>query len=215
MCINDKVVAPSFTKDDVTIHEKQRLFQKRFAVDQYIVSYKKFSGGTTKKLVREIFERDANAVAILPYDPITDEVILIEQFRPGALLDPISPWLLEIVAGMIDEGESEIEAAKRELSEESGLIVSDSDLYLLNRVYPSPGGTSELVTIFCGKIDSHKITGHGGLDCEDEDIRVFKIKADEAFLLCDNGRICNCATLVGLMNLRIHKDKIKEHFLKH
>lgn len=206
---------PSFSKDDVTIHSKNRIFKKRFAIDEYIVSYKKFKGGRTHEVVREIFERDANAVAILPYDAIKDEVVLIEQFRPGALNNNKSPWLFEVVAGMIDEGESIFDAAKRELFEESGLeLTSEDDLYFVNSCYPSPGGTSEIVHIFIANIDSNKFLENAGLDCEDEDIRVFKIKSDEAFFHVKDGSICNCAALVSLMALQINKDEIKEKFLK-
>lgn len=214
MCKCEKDVTPLFTAKDVTVHEKKRIFKQRFAIDQYIVSYKKFSGGETGRLLREIFERDANAVAILPYDPVTDEVVLIEQFRPGALNDPVSPWLLEIVAGMIDKGETPIQAALRELEEESGIKMTEDHLHYVNAVYPSPGGTSEVVTLYIGCVNSDNIGSHGGLDCEDEDIRVFKLKAEDAFLLCDSGRICNCAALVSLMYLRIHKDRIQKAFLK-
>ncbi len=206
---------PSFTKEDVTIHSKNRIFKRRFAIDEYIVSYKKFQGGSTHEVVREIFERDANAVAILPYDVVTDEVILIEQFRPGALNNDKSPWLFEVVAGMIDDGESIFEAAKRELFEESGLkLTSEDDLYFVNSCYPSPGGTSEIVHIFIANVDSNKFLKNAGLDCEDEDIRVFKLKSEDAFTYVKNGSICNCAALVSLMSLQINKDEVCEKFLK-
>ena len=205
----EKLTAPRFTLKDVTIHEKKRVFKGHFAVDNYIVSYKKFTGGTTNKLVREIFERDAEAVAIVPYDPTTDEVVLIEQFRPGALNDPVSPWLIEIVAGMVDAGESREEAACRELYEEAKLKIKPSDLSLVSSLYPSPGGTSEVVTVYLAKVDASHLASSGGLACEDEDIRIFKVKAKDAFTLCKNRRICNCAALVGLMYLELNYQKIR------
>ena len=192
------------------MHEKKRVYKGHFAVDNYIVSYKKFTGGETRKLVREIFERDAEAVAIVPYDPVTDEVVLIEQFRPGALNDPISPWLIEIVAGMIDPGESREEAACRELYEEAKLKITKADLELVSSLYPSPGGTSEVVTIYIARINSEHLATNGGLAVEDEDIRIFKVKAQEAFKLCKTGRICNCAAMVGLMFLELNYDKIRQ-----
>lgn len=208
----EELIAPRYTKQDVMVHKYQRLYKKHFALDEYDVSYKQFDGSMGKVLHREIFERDADAVAILPFDPETQEVVLIEQFRPGALKDPVSPWLIEIVAGMIDEGETELQAAVRELKEESGIEVVPDDLHYINAVYPSPGGCSERVTLYIGKVHADHLLNKGGLDNENEDIRIFKIPAQEAFKYCDNGRICNAAALMGLMYLRIHYDEIMAKF---
>ncbi len=204
---------PRLSLKDVTIHEKKRVYQGHFAMDLYQVSYKRYDGGETPILAREIFERDMDAVAILPYDPVTDEIVFIEQFRPGALKDPVSPWIIEVVAGMIDEGETELEAACRELKEESGLTVAPEDLVYVNAVYPSPGGASERVTIYIARTDASHLIRPGGLDNENEDIRVFKAGCAEAFAMCANGRICNGATLVAVLNLQIHHDKIRQAFL--
>ncbi len=210
MMDNKKVLMPPrFTIKDVTVHEKTRLFKKHFALDEYIVSYKTFDGGETKKLAREIFERDQDAVAILPYDSKSDEVVLIEQFRPGALKDPLTPWLFEIVAGMIDEGETEIEAAKRELKEEAGLEVPEENFHYINAVYPSPGGVSERLTLYVALVDASHIGNHGGLAIENEDLRIFKVKSEEAFELVRTGRINNAAALIGLMHLQLNLAKYK------
>lgn len=201
---------PQFTIKDVVIHEKKRLFKEFFAIDEYKVSYKKFSGGETPILRREIFERDHDAVAILPYDPKTNEVILIEQFRPGALKDPVSPWLIEIVAGIIDEGETEMQAAIRELKEEANLQIREDDLHYINAVYPSPGGISEKVTLYWAYVDSSHLSAHGGLEVENEDIRIFKVPVEEAFKMCRTGRINNAACLISLMYLELNLKNIKE-----
>lgn len=208
----EELIAPRYTKADVTVHKYQRLYKSHFALDEYEVSYKQFDGSTSKVLRRELFERDAEAVAILPFDPNTQEVVLIEQFRPGALNDPVSPWLIEIVAGMIDKGETELQAAVRELKEESGIEVQPEDLHYINAVYPSPGGCSERVTLYIGKVHADNLLNKGGLDNENEDIRIFKLPAKEAFKYCDNGRICNGAALMGLMYLQIHYDEILAKF---
>lgn len=210
----EELIAPRFTIRDVVIHEKNRLFEKHFAVDLYRVSYKKFNGNTTRILDREIFERSTDAVAILPFDPVSEEVVLIEQFRPGALKDPVSPWLVEVVAGMIDVDESELEAAVRELQEESGIVIKPEDLHYINAVYPSPGGCSERVSLYIGKIKADHILSHGGLEAEEEDIRIFKMPAKVAFEYCRNGRICNAAALMTLQHLQIYYDEIRNSFLK-
>ncbi len=207
MCVDDENFKPRFNKDNVTIHSKERVYKGFFAIDMYEVSYDTFKGGRTKVLKREIFERDANAVAILPYDKNTDEVVLIEQFRPGALNDSTSPWLIEIVAGMIDEGESEIDACLRELKEEALMQINKDDLHLVNRVYPSPGGTSEQVSVFIASVDCSHIQSYGGLESESEDIRIFKVKADLAFEMVKKMRICNCASIVALNYLQHYKSE--------
>lgn len=206
-------LAPRFTMHDVTVHQRTRLFKKHFALDEYIVSYPKFDGTSTPKLVREVFERDQDAVAILPYDARTDEVVLIEQFRPGAMKDPISPWLIEIVAGLIDYGEHEIDAAMRELNEEAHFNVTSDRLKYITAVYPSPGGISERLSLYIANIDASHIEHHGGLDVENEDLRIFKVPAADAFAACVSGRICNCAALVGLLNLQLHHDEIRQEFM--
>ena len=208
----DELAAPRFTIKDVEVHEQTRLYERRFALDLYRVSHRKFNGHTTRILDRIIFERGTDAVAILPFDPESGEVVLIEQFRPGALKDPVSPWLIEIVAGMIDKGESEIEAAIRELQEESGIKITAEHLHYINSVYPSPGGCSERVTLYIGKIKADHLLSHGGLDSEEEDIRIFKIPAQKAFELCRNGRICNAAALMALQHLQIYYDEICQSF---
>lgn len=205
---------PRFSIKDVNIHKKERIFKKHFAIDEYVLSYKTFAGGESPELVREIFERDQDAVAILPYDAVTDEVVLIEQFRPGALKDPVSPWLIEVVAGLIDPGETTLQAAVREVNEEAHFAVTPAALKELIAVYPSPGGISERVTCYVANVDASHIATHGGLECEHEDIRIFKVKAEEAFAACASGRICNCAALVTLLNLQLHHNEWRNEFLR-
>ncbi len=207
-------LAARFNMHDVTVHQRTRLFKKHFALDEYVVSYPKFDGTSTPPLVREVFERDQDAVAVLPYDARTDEVVLIEQFRPGALKDPVSPWLIEIVAGLIDAGEPEITTAMRELNEEAHFQVTADRLKFITAVYPSPGGISERVSVYIANIDADHIDHHGGLDVENEDLRIFKVPAEDAFQACASGRICNCAALVGLLNLQLHHDEIRQEFLQ-
>ena len=206
---SDNLFKPRFTLKDVRITEKKRVYKGFFAIDQYVLSYPRFDGGEQKPLRREIFERDHDAVAILPYDPQSDEVLLIEQFRPGALSDPDSPWLIEVVAGMIDDKETPEEAALRELYEEAGLKIEKKELNRICAQYPSPGGASECTTLYLAKTSLAHIAAHGGLDLENEDIRVFKVKAKDAFKECENGRIQNAAALITLMHLQLHHEEYR------
>ena len=209
---DDNLFSPRFSKKDVTIHKKQRIFKKYFAIDEYELSYPRFDGKEQAIVQREIFERDSNAVAILAYDIAHDEVALIEQFRPGALSDPITPWLIEIVAGIIDKGEQPIESAIREVKEEIGLKIEKDDLYFFSDVYPSPGGISEKVSIYIANANLEHLSNHGGLDCENEDIRVFKVSLDDAYNQVIYGRINNSAAMIALMFLKHHKEEIVQHF---
>lgn len=205
-----KLFAPSFLQKDVQILEKKRVFKSYFAVDHYRVSYPQFDGGSSGVLEREIFERDQDAVVILPYDPGRDEIMLLEQFRPGALRDPVSPWLLEVVAGMVDAGETPEQAALRELQEEGHLRVAPGDLHYLYREYPSPGGTSERVTIYIAACDLHAISHHGGLPQEHEDLRLFTCTAAQAFAQVETGRICNAAAIIALLWLKLHHARCRQ-----
>lgn len=209
---DDNLFSPRFTIKDVNIHKKERIFKKYFAIDEYQLSYKRFDGTQSQVFTREIFERDANAVGILIYDVKTDEVALIEQFRPGALNDPQSPWLIEIVAGMVDSGESEIQAAVREVKEEIGLEIKERDLHLISSILPSPGGISEKVTVYIAKADLSKLGEHGGLASDGEDIRIFKAKFDDAYMQVENGRIHNAIAMLSLMYLKLHKSAITQSF---
>lgn len=207
---SENLFAPKFRLSDVEIKSKKRVYQGFFGMDRYEMTYPRFDGKQQKVLVREIFERDHDAVAILPYDPATDEVQLIEQFRPGALSDPDSPWLIEVVAGMIDDGETPEQAAVRELNEEAGLKIAAGDLIRICAQYPSPGGASECTTLYLAKTDLSKLEKHGGVEDESEDIRVFKVRAEDAFRECENGRIHNAAALITLMYLRLHHAELRQ-----
>ena len=202
--------APKFNINDVTIHEKKRAYKKIFAIDEYKLSYKRFDGSTSPILDRHIFERDRDAAVILPYDPNTDEVCLIEQFRPGALKDKISPWLIEVVAGLIDDGETPEAAALRELKEEAKIEITQDNLHFCLGEYPSPGGIPEYVTIYIAACDLSHLANHGGLESESEDIRVFKVKFEDAYNQIATGGIRNSAAIIALMYLKLNYHKFKK-----
>ena len=102
-----------FTADDVEILERSTPFQGYFRIDRYHLRHRTHDGGWTAPMSREIFER-GHAVGILLYDPRQDRVGLIEQFRPGALAAGWHPWLIEVVAGIIDDGETPEAVAVRD-----------------------------------------------------------------------------------------------------
>jgi ADP-ribose pyrophosphatase len=158
-----------------------------------------------------VFHR-GNCVAVLLYDPKRDEVIIIEQFRAGAvLLDAQEQaWLLEIVAGAIEEGESAEEVCYRESIEEAGCTIQE--LIKINEFFTSPGGTSELLELFCGKVDASTIGGIHGLDEEDEDISVTSLPFDEVWALLQAGKIISAIPIIAIQWLYINRDELRQRW---
>ncbi|MEM7565006.1 MAG: NUDIX domain-containing protein [Pseudomonadota bacterium] len=178
------------------------LFEKYFKLDEYHVSHELFDGGFSPVFTREIFER-GTVVAVLPYDPVKQKVVLIEQFRAGAVNGEETPWLIECVAGVIEPGETEREVAIRESEEEAGCVIQQ--LHPITDYYVSPGGTTEYCSLFCGLIDSDGIGGTHGLASENEDIRVFLTDTEEAYEWVREGRIKSSATLIALLWLQLNE----------
>lgn len=158
------------TRADVELMSLRQPFGGYFAVDELTLRHRRFDGTMSATMNREVWAL-GDAMLVLPYDPVRDRVLLVEQFRVGPYLrGDLSPWLLEPIAGRIDPGETPEAAARREAEEEAGLTLGA--LELIADGYPSPGTTSEHFHIFLGLADlPDDITGSGGLDSEDEDIR--------------------------------------------
>jgi len=162
-----------------------------------------FAGGMSSIITRELMER-GQAVAVLLYDQQRDSVIMVEQFRIGALKDPSGAWLLELVAGMVEEGEQPEEVARRESMEESGCTIKQIEL--IGNYYVSPGGCSEQIMLYYASIDSHGLDGSiAGVDHESEDIRVRVMPWVDVEAMLNAGEINNATTLIGLQWLQIQK----------
>ena len=174
-----------------------------FKINEYQVTHKLFNGAYSDSLSREIFER-GDAVVVVPYDPIKDQVVLVEQFRAGALKGDNSPWLLEFVAGMFDDNESPEDVAIREAQEEANLIIEKSALIPVMKFFPSPGGTSECIHLYAAKVDATNVGGIYGLPEEGEDILVHVMARTKALALLAEGKIYNAATVIGLQWLALN-----------
>ena len=191
----------------VEIIKKWATHEGFFRLDKYRLRHELFRGGMSREMSRELFER-GHAVAMLPYDPKRDELVLLEQFRIGAIHDPDGPWLTEIVAGMIGAGESAAEVARREAMEEAGCQVAE--LIPVSRYYVSPGGTSETIELYCGIVDASQVQeGIYGLEEENEDIRVFKASFDEAVTWLESGRINSAAPIIALQWLILNRERLR------
>ncbi len=180
------------------------LFEKYFRLDEYSLSHDLYAGGHSPVFTREIFER-GSAVAILPYDPKRRTVVLIEQFRVGAISEK-SPWLIECIAGIIEPNETEEEVARRESMEEAGCEIKQ--LHHITRYYVSPGGTTEQCTLYCGITDSEGVGGIHGLAHENEDIRVDVVEVDVALQWLQEGKIISSATIIALQWLALNESRL-------
>ena len=193
----------------IDIIEKATAFQGYFRIDRYRLRHSLHAGGMSGEITREVFER-GHAVAVLPFDPVRDELVLIEQFRIGAHAGGKDAWMTEIVAGIIDEGESVQSVAQRETMEETGLTAEA--LWPMVEYSVSPGGTTETVEMFLARVDSAKAGGIYGLDHEHEDIRVFTLPYGEVPKFLDSGRADNAITLIAMQWLMLHHDAVVERW---
>ncbi|GAB6068729.1 ADP-ribose diphosphatase [Methylothermus subterraneus] len=182
-------------------------YQGFFRLIRFKLRHTLFRGGWSKVLTRELFCR-GNCVAVVAYDPIADRVVLIEQFRVGALPQADPKWMLEIVAGAIEEGETAEEVARRELLEEAGL--SPIELRLITEFYTSPGGSSEKISLFYARVDAAQAGGIHGLDAEGEDIRVHVFGFEEAFAMVESGRINSGIPILGLQWLALNRERLRQ-----
>ena len=187
------------------LNKQSTLLQKYFRLDEYQLSHELFRGGYSEVFTREVFER-GSVVALLPYDPKRRKVVLIEQFRVGAIHGGEAPWLIECIAGIVEEGEVEDQVAIRESREEAGCEIDQ--LHRISRYYVSPGGSTEECTLYCGIVDSSGIGGVHGLADENEDIRVEVVDADTAYAWLVEGRIKSSATIIALQWLQLNEDKL-------
>ena len=199
--------------DDQMIEVKSRTTPYRgyMRLDIYKLRHQVFGHGWSDEFSREVLER-GHCVAVIPYDPVRDEVVLLEQFRIGAYTAPgMSPWQIECVAGVIEPHQTPEQTAIRETEEESGAI-----LMAIEPVYTylsSPGVTSETLSLYCGRVNAGDLGGIRGLSHEAEYIRVFVVSADEAFRLLDEGRVENSMTIIALQWLRHHRARLREKWL--
>tara|TARA_B100000700_G_scaffold308031_1_gene385219 strand:- start:1023 stop:1628 length:606 start_codon:yes stop_codon:yes gene_type:complete len=190
-----------FSKNDVQIESKDSLYKGFLSVNQYQLKHKLFAGGWGPTITRELMER-GDAVVVIPYDPVTHELVVLEQFRMGAMANEHGPWLLEFVAGMFDGDETAEQVAHRELYEEAGLRAKQ--LVKALSYYSSPGGTDERLTIYIAEVDASQAAEFAGVESEHEDIRVHVKSFESVIEWLNQGRINNAASVIGLQWLQLH-----------
>ena len=189
--------------DDVEIIKKVEAYRGYSRVIEYRLKHRLFAGGWSEEISREVLDR-GTAVCVLPYDPVRDEVILVEQFRIGAMQAGLPPWQMEIVAGVKDPGETQEQVAHRELREEAG--IDASRLHFVCEALSSSGIVSEVVSVWCGIVDASGAGGVHGLDHEHEDIRVSVHSFNEAQALMREGTIKHLQTIAALQWLELNRE---------
>ena len=200
--------APQYNKTDARWLRQDVVHEGFLRLVKGQLSFRTFRGDTV--VVERELVQPSPAVAVLPYDPWSDRVVLLEQVRPGCVANAASPWLLEVVAGLIDAGETASDAAPRELYEETGLTAR----YWLpmHRYWVSPGGSDEQVTLSCALIDSTDLQPWQGNTLDDEDIKCHALTRAQALQCVADGVICNGAGLIALQWLALHGDRIMNQY---
>lgn len=202
-------LSPRFNTEDVELLERERAFDGFFKLDRIKLRHRCFAGGWTDTLHRELFIRD-DAVAVLPYDPVADAVLLIEQFRIGTMQDPLGPWSLEPIAGIMEPGETVESVARREADEEAGLEIGQ--LEAICHYHVSPGGSQEIIHLLCGCIDSRDKGGFFGLAHEGEDIRALVLPRERAYQALQSGRINNAAAIISIQWLQLNHSRLQQQW---
>ncbi|MBB2495327.1 NUDIX domain-containing protein [Aquipseudomonas ullengensis] len=190
----------------VEIIQRESCFRGFYKLDRLHLRHRQFSGEMGPQLSRELFVRH-DAVCVLPYDPQRDCVVLIEQFRVGAMEKTANPWLLELVAGLIDKDEEPDEVARREAIEEANLTLGA--LWPITTYFPSPGGSDERVYLYVARCDSQGAGGVHGLAEEGEDIRVHVWPLEDALQAVKDGRINNAASIIALQWLALNRTEVR------
>ncbi|QDO99036.1 NUDIX domain-containing protein [Ferrovibrio terrae] len=192
----------------IEIVSHERVYDRHLKVDELHLRHGLFRGGMTPVISREVVGR-GDAVSVVPYDPRRDEVVLAEQFRTSALVNGDRAWMTEVVAGLIEDGESLEEVALREMKEESGLDPI-GPLIFINSIYATPGFCTERYHIFCAPVDATQADGVHGVASENEEIRVFTLPFAKAYALWEAGKTPNPLVAFGLLWLALHRDKLRQ-----
>lgn len=202
---------PEFGAQDLEVVQRTPGYRGFFAIDKVILRHRLYAGGWSPPFTRELFLRDP-AAGVLLYDPDRDQLVLVEQFRIGALHEAEkqagSPWLLEVVAGILAPQESGDALSRREAKEEAGCDIQE--LVHISDYYNSPGGSNERISLYCGRVDASGAGGIHGLAEENEDIRALVLSFEEAWQALQEGRMNNAMAIIAMQWLYINRRSLRE-----
>ena len=209
-----RIVQALPTHPDVTIETERRVWDGRFPLEEVRFRHRRFDGAMSDVRTWELWRRGC-AAALLPYDPQADVVVLIEQFRLPALAAGIDPVLVELPAGLCDDGEAPEATAIRETREEIGLRADR--LERIGAFLLTPGGSDELSFVFAGRVrapaaDADGMAGVSGLTAEHEDIRARIWPASRAVEAALAGQFTNSITMIALLWFAARRDWLRERW---
>ncbi len=206
--MTNKIWQAYFSHEDILVESSLCQYQGHFRLDELVIKFKKFDNQWTSSVVREKISR-ANAVAVLLYDPLQDKVVLVEQLRVGCIQDQSisSPWLLELVAGLVSPGEDAQETAIREIEEEAGVKLEKQNLISIGEYYNTPGAFTERTSVYCALVDSTHLGGIFGLEHEHENIKVHALAFQSIFKqLAENQFLTSASTVIALQWLKLNRE---------
>lgn len=193
----------------IDILEEKTVYSGFFKIKQFILRHSLFQGGQTPAITRELFCR-GTSVGVLLYDPRSDRVGLVRQFRIGCLGNEQGAWVWEVIAGINDKRENPAAVARREVEEECGLELAEEALIPICNYYSSPGGTDERLQLYCGLRHLDDTERFGGVAGETEDILFKTFDRSEAIGAILNGTINNAATIIALQWLELNKAELQK-----
>lgn len=193
---------------DVAVAVLRQPYAHFFALEEYDLAFRRFDGSASPVVTRTVFV-SGDAVTVLPYDPVRDRVLVIEQFRAGPhARGDGQPWLIEAIAGRIDPGEGPEDCARREAVEEAGLELSA--LLPVAQYYPSPGAVSEYLYSYIALVDlPDAVAGVFGVEGEAEDIRGHLIGFDELMALVASGEVANAPLILTALWLQRERGRLR------
>lgn len=191
----------------LTVESDDVVWDGRFPLHRVRFRHARFDGGTSGARTWELWRR-GRAACILPYDPVRDVVVLVEQFRLPALAAGFDPVVREAPAGLCDkQGEGAEATVRRELTEETGLVASA--VVRIGDYLLTPGGADERCALFLGRVEAPEVPGSFGLVDEGEDIRVVVQPAREAVADALEGRTNNAVLTIALLWLGARREEVR------
>jgi len=196
-------------KYEVEVVENENLYRGFLGINRFHIRHSLFAGGNSPVIVRERVE-SFQAASVLLYDPLLDKVVMIEQFRIGAIDDPGGAWILEVIGGVIEQGETPEAVARREAVEEAGCQVER--LESICDFMVSPGFSTERIFLFCGEVDASSAGGIHGLEQEGEDIRVDVLSSEELIGELYGGRINCTSAIIAVQWFAMNRERLQREW---
>ena len=197
--------------DNIEVVKKAPLYKKFFRVNEYSFKYPRYDGEMSSLVSREVMER-GHAAGILLYDPDQEQLVFVEQIRIGAFVAGDNPWILECAAGIIEAGETPEQVVVREAKEEAGAEVTEIEP--ITEYFSSPGGLSEKISLFCGRVDAAHIADYAGVPSENEDIRVVVLSVNDVEKMLAEGKFNNALTIIAVQWFMSNREKLRKKWGK-